>query len=140
MLLHSCFRRCEPKPKYLSWLLVVHVRPHPYPVAATPQVSVSRSASPAHWLNSNREVLTLGSWAALASGASGPGIYHDRGAGWCRHSPQKKERYSRNECHRGTVKQAAAPTATPPPATLPPGTVASAPGVTPGPTPGGNRL
>ena len=34
----------------------VRVGPQPFPVGATPQVSVSRSASPAQWVNHGREI------------------------------------------------------------------------------------
>ena len=52
----------------------VHVRPQPFPVGATAQVSESRSASPAQWVKRGREVVSR---AALASGAVD---VHDRGA------------------------------------------------------------
>ena len=38
-------------------------------VSATPQFSVSRSVSPSQLINRGREVLVLGPWAALSSGA-----------------------------------------------------------------------
>ena len=47
----------------------VHVRPQPFSVGATPQVSVSRSASPAQLIHRGRGFLVFGSWAALAFGA-----------------------------------------------------------------------